>query len=831
MTGIYTNITMLEEDDGMLLNFAAVAPSTEKKPLIKKKIVGGRWKDRRRTRLALENRLPKYKRDKLEDGSVNPNQVPVSGKRRRENIGRKAGANGENEDEVEASKDEEGNDKEGGLSSYKRPRVAKETRGSNGDKGDTFVSSLFTANPEVQKRDYNQEAETGLKPSNAPLINDESADFAKLGINKNLCRCLEQKLGYAKPTKIQRAVIPELITGDDDMFVQAQTGSGKTLAFSIPIIERLMRASDGSVNRKSGIFAIILSPTRELATQTYEFLANKLCSACHWVVPGLVIGGEKKKSEKARIRKGVNILVATPGRLADHIENTNKLDLSRVRYLVLDEGDRMMDLGFEEAIGKLLTCLESVFEPRLPQNLQSCLPAKRVNILCSATMEGTVKKLGQMSLNDAKLVTTGDGNNNGNKESTKNDMMAPEQLVQEILVVPPKLRFVTLSATLKNLTGGNPEGDEAEPKKSKTIVFFSCSDSVDFHFIALTRTGKRLTVQKKRRLPKESEQRSKNGQEKKPNGKKFDRRGDNNANRNGRGYRQDRKDGNNDDNDDEEAQLGRVTAMTAPLINENVVIYKLHGSLSQEARTATLNHFAKNNDYANSILFCTDVASRGLDLPNIKNVVEYDPPFTLQDHLHRVGRTARVGGSGLSTLFLLPGDEENYIKKIEPLHGEKKENLRYLNFEDELKRAFAQYETESDENKDKNEKRQRKRKARSKNVPKREGDWDIHATTFQLNMERWLLGNPRAKEIATNAFVSHTRAYTTHLSTERDCFNFKKLHLGHLAKSFGLRETPKKLASESSKSHSKGPREDAKSKMFRMARKAASAQSAEFNTI
>jgi len=813
---------MSDEDDGMLLNFAAVSSSTEKKPVIKKKIVGGRWKDRRRTRLALENRLPKYKRDKQDDGNVNPNQVPVSGKRGRARMGQNNSRKEENGEEARSSRDEEEHGEEEGTTSHKRQRVTKEIRGSNGGKGDTFVSSLFTANPEVQKRDYNQETKAELKPSNAPLINDESADFAKLGINKTLCRCLEQKLGYAKPTKIQRAVIPALITGDDDMFVQAQTGSGKTLAFSVPIIERLMRASDGSVNRKSGIFAIVLSPTRELATQTYDFLTNKLCSACHWIVPGLVIGGEKKKSEKARIRKGVNILVATPGRLADHIENTNKLDLSKVRYLVLDEGDRMMDLGFEEAIGKLLTCLESVFEPRLPQNLQNCLPAKRVNILCSATMEGTVRKLGQMSLKDAKLITTDNDETKGESKSGKNDMMAPEQLVQEILVVPPKLRFVTLSARLKNLTNDNSAEDAAAQKNFKTIVFFSCSDSVDFHFIALTRTGKRLTVQKKRRLPKESEQSSKNSQEGRHNAKKYGRR-------DGKGSRQNEKSG--DTNDDEEAQLGKVTAMTAPLINDNVVIYKLHGSLSQEARTATLSHFAKNNQYAHSILFCTDVASRGLDLPNIKNVVEYDPPFTLQDHLHRVGRTARVGESGLSTLFLLPGDEENYIKKIEPLHGDKKENLRYLNFEDQLKSAFAKYETENDDDKNKNDKKHRKRKARSKNVPKREGDWDVHATTFQLNTERWLLENPRAKEIATNAFVSHTRAYTTHLSSERDCFNFKKLHLGHLAKSFGLRETPKKLANESSKSHSKGPREDAKSKMFRVARKAAAAQSAEFNTI
>lgn len=698
----------MSDDDSMMLNFSApVAGSGIKK---KKKSRRELWKESREA----ERNSSK--------SSTGANSMPVAHRERRPN-----------RDEERSSGDKRPVINDRSVRGNKKLKYDRETGGLQGGKDGSYVSSLFTAAPDIKQRDYDQQV-GDLRPSNAPVL-DKDADFKALGVNEALCKALSTKLSFEKPTEIQRAVIPALLHDDKDLFVQAQTGSGKTLAFTLPIVQKLMNASDGSLNRQSGLFAIILAPTRELATQTYEFIATKLCSACHWIVPGIVIGGEKKKAEKARIRKGVNILVGTPGRLADHIENTGNLDLSKVRYLVLDEGDRLMDLGFEEAINQLLDNLQQSFNPYLPDNLRGSLPSKRVNILCSATMKGNVKKLGEISLKDAKLVTA--------DSIASQDMKAPEQLVEEVLVVPPKLRYVTLAATLKNMTHNRSV-------MAKTIVFFSCADSVDFHFIAMTREGKHVPEKE-------------------------------------------------------------VSAFSAPLITENSIIYKLHGSMSQVSRTATLSHFSKDVS-RHAILFCTDVASRGLDMPDIKNVVEYDPPFTLEDHVHRVGRTARAGSSGFSVLFLLPGEEENYISRIEPLHDKK--NLRFMNFEDVMKKAFGQSAEEE--------------AADGKPRGMREGSWDIFATTYQLNMERWLLESPRAKEMATKAFISHTRAYTTHLAAERDCFNMKKLHLGHLAKSFGLRETPKALASQGSKAHEK-KKEDSKTKMLRLANKAASAQSDEFN--
>ncbi|KAG7885451.1 hypothetical protein KL925_005310 [Ogataea polymorpha] len=647
-------------DDDLLLNFASEPPAKKQKV----KVTGGRWKDRRKSQLASEGRGRNEKKEKL---GVNQTKL------------------GNRTKDLAAAEDEE------------RPsKSAFPERRGEGGKNNTYVSSLFTANPEIQERPI---AEIDvLSPSNAPL---DTSSFSGLGLNDRInAHLLGQRI--ENPTKIQQQVIPRLLAGNNDLFVQAQTGSGKTLAFALPIFQKLMEIPN--INRTSGLFALILAPTRELATQIHSVFES--LSRCHHrIVAGNVIGGEKKKSEKARLRKGVNILVATPGRLVDHIEHTQKLDLSKIRYLVLDEGDRLMELGFEESITKIL---HSISSTAVPLQYPS-LPAKRISILCSATIKSTVKKLGELSLEKAELVTT-------SEQITK----VPDQLVQQVVVIPPKLRFVTLAGTLKNLI--------KDQTASRTIVFFSCSGSVDFHFIALTRKAA-------------SEDTS------------------------------------------------------GSLFGSN--IFKLHGSLSQQTRTLTLKQFAESPN--NAILLCTDVASRGLDLPHINNVVEFDPPFALDDHLHRVGRTARAGSLGKSVLFLLPGDEENYLKMIEPLHPS---GIHFQKYESVLKEAFEK-------------------------PGEKGGSWDTQATTFHLDLERWLLEEPRAKEIAANGFISHIKAYATHLASERECFNVKKIHLGHLAKSFGLRETPKKLASGGERKK----KEDGKSKMLRMAKMHLQAQTDEFNTF
>lgn len=517
------------------------------------------------------------------------------------------------------------------------------------------------------------------------------------------------------------------------------------------------------INRESGLFAIIMTPTRELATQIYGVLET-LTRCHHQIVPGIVIGGEKKKSEKARLRKGCNILVATPGRLADHLENTKNLDVSQFRWLILDEGDKLMELGFEETISKITAQIDASSKIHETVNKWQGLPDKRINMLCSATLQSNVKKLGSIVLNNPKMISVDSVQSLPGTitfgETEELRTTAPDQLIQNVLVVPPKLRLVTLDALLAKVS-------------QTTMVFFSCSDSVDFHFDVFTRDGKRF-----KKIKNEDTGET-----------KIILVGD----------------------DDETEDFNGVVA---PLLGDNTVVYKLHGSLLQQARTSTLQSFIKDNTTYNKILFCTDVASRGLDLPNIANVIEFDPPFTIDYHLHRIGRSARLGNKGTATLFLLPGIEEGYVEgKLRVVHP-KEGSLRIQNYEEVLQQGFAEGSEKSRDNK--------------------VGKWDIHATTWHLDVERWLLEDQAMLNKAIQAFTSHIRAYATHLSTEREFFNVKLLHLGHLAKSFGLRETPKKLGKSVGNNSNfteskKGKKEDPRKKMLRMAKMAVNASSSEFN--
>lgn len=748
-------------DDDLLLNFAApstAAPTKSKNSA--SKVSGGRWKDRRKLQLSLQGRGRNTKNKSV----TGVNAKSIEGSR----------INRSSDDKKPSKESSKLPDVSRGTDgpSVKRSKFS-ERSGESGGNNASYVSSLFTSNKEVQSVASSQ-PQVDHSASNAPLR--DATSFSGLGLNEKLSKHLTETLRFKHPTKVQQSVLPSLLHAQRDLFVKAQTGSGKTLSFLLPIFNML--ASE-NINRDLGLFAIILTPTRELATQIYGVMET-LMRCHHNIVPGIVIGGEKKKSEKARLRKGVNILVATPGRLADHMENTTSLDVSLLRWLILDEGDKLVELGFEETITKITDMITKNSRVLDTMHKWKNLPTKRVNVLCSATIQDSVQKLGSIILNNPEMINVDskEGAIDFHEKIESKEMTAPDQLVQNIVVVPPKLRLVTLSGLVK--ASGNEQNEE-----NKTIVFFSCSDSVEFHFDVFTRNGNKF-------------KKIKNSETEKfeiievPND-------------------------NDDDEDDLENKTEGQCVLTAPLLGENYIIYKLHGSLSQQARTSTLNAFIKCPESKRAILLCTDVASRGLDMPNISNVIEYDPPFTIEDHLHRVGRSARVGKRGTATLFLLPGEEEGYVDgKLKVVHP-KQGSLRIIKYEDILKKGFGDSLSISD-----------------KSDPKsKEGKWDIHATTWHLDIERWLLEDSSAHDLAVQAFTSHIRAYATHLSSERAFFNVKLLHLGHLAKCFGLRETPKKLGKSVGSINEIGSRkpkkENSKNKMFRMARQAVKSASDEFN--
>ena len=731
-------------EDGLLMNFALGDDLLGVKSVFK----GGRWKDRLQAKKSLQRR-----------------KKGVSG-------GSKAltGSNAISTKPKEVSDDQV-------------PRPAKKQRlngtahvfNKTSTRSKEVVSSLFTYNPTSKSSTSTQtqtEEVPSPEPSNAPLPAN-AFPFTSLGLSPFLSTHLTQNLSLTAPTAIQKAAITQLLREDSDAFIQAETGSGKTLAYLLPILQRILTLSNFSLeksptsgdkarklDRSSGLFALILAPTRELTHQISSVL-TRLLRPLPWLVAGTVTGGSTKTHEKSRIRKGINILIATPGRLADHLEHTEALDMSSVRWLVLDEGDRLMELGFEEEIKDIVKKLEEAQGKKGPARVNIVgLPERRTTVLCSATMKMGVHKLGEISLKDAvhikadavtpQFTARPQDVVEERQQQKEKAFLAPAQLKQSYIVVPPKQRLVTLASLLKRTFA-------RKGSVMKAIVFLSCADSVDFHFEIFTRQEAQPSLEtSSSRQNTHSNDMSRKAAIPDPS---ISRESPNKAS-------------------STKQKPDLPTIAPAPTLasssNPDLKLYRLHGSLEQKIRTATLQSLTRSTDP--SILLCTDVASRGLDLPNIDLVIEYDPPFSSDDHLHRVGRTARAGKEGQACCFLMPGPEEGYISILRDCAGEG--FVKGEKAEDVLRKGFTSIP-------------QNKSEATSTNAGGMK--WDDLATEYQLSIERWIISDTRAGDMAKKAFISHVRAYATHVVKERSIFDVKALHLGHLAKAFGLRDRPSNM--------------------------------------
>ena len=749
-------------DDGMLLNFSIPESGIIAKPSIK----GGSWKSRLTAKKAAQNWHTKatarlngevVPKKVPEDKATNVNRTELGPRTRRVSKSPEPAGTGERPvKRARVSGDFKSRNTERTAPSDFRPQSTTsapkqfQERQEAPKKGNKqIISSLFTYNPtsttKTQQTERTADDDAPVEPSNAPL-SSELETFTSLGISPTLATHMLNKMGMKAPTAIQKAAIAQLVKDDSDAFIQAETGSGKTLAYLLPIVQRLMELSanmkkrkdtgEEAVQRSSGLFAIILAPTRELSKQI-ALVLEKLLGCAHWLVATTVIGGEKKKSEKARLRKGINILVATPGRLVDHLEHTEALDVSNVRWLVLDEGDRMMELGFEQDMQKIIGQLN--LRMRAHKEGRSAipgLPEKRTTVLCSATMKMDVERLGQISLKDAVHIRAdpADRDENAAEERDDQTFYAPAQLKQSYAVVAPKLRLVTLLAYLKRTFA-------RKGSVMKAIVFISCADSVDFHFdlLASNIEGDKSDTNKEEATDADA-------------------------------------DASTSDNKVKKKVIAQsdptklvVTHAESPILSPKthaVTAYRLHGSLQQSLRTSTLAHFAKNNEA--SVLIATDVASRGLDLPNVDLVVEFDPAFARSDHLHRIGRTARAGRDGRACVFLQPGCEEGYVSilKSDRKDNEAGVHLIRQDADDILNKGLV-----------------------TTGIVEK-GAYMEKATDLQLAVERWALADPKRLEAARRAYQSHIRAYATHVADERVFFDIKSLHLGHLATAFALRERP-----------------------------------------
>ncbi|CAI5649076.1 unnamed protein product [Oreochromis niloticus] len=581
-----------------------------------------------------------------------------------------------------------------GTPKKKKKDGAKET-----GRGGIKTSSLFKHNPDIP--DIHRPAVAQLKEK---IFTSDL--FSDLDLHPHLVATLNKVMNISTLTSVQKQTIPALLAGRDAV-VRSQTGSGKTLSYAVPLVQSL-QSIQPKVSRSDGPLALVIVPTRELAQQTFQTF-QKLLKPFTWIVPGVLMGGEKRKAEKARIRKGINILVSTPGRLVDHIKHTLSIAFSAVRWLVLDEADRTLDLGFEKDLTVILNSLNSTG------------PARQ-NVLLSATLTNGVTRLADVCLNNpvsihvssapsSDLTTTSVVTCDPEAASQSESFAVPEALKQFVVVVPSKVRLVCLAAFILDKCKFS--------QNDKLIVFISSCEAVEFlHSLFI-------------------------------------------------------------------AVLSRPSANHKPPL----MFLRLHGNMKQEERTEAFQQFSASQS---GVLLCTDVAARGLDLPQVTWIIQYTPPTAAAEYVHRVGRTARIGARGSSLLFLTPA-ETAFITELAnhniSLSEMKLQDILSSLMFDDVYKGRGKYHSKSSS------------KALEQEVRER-------ATVLQTEFENFVHADARSLQAAKKALQSFLRAYTTYPAHLKHIFHIRSLHLGHAAKSFGLRDAPQGLSAAAGPGASGGHRKN-----------------------
>lgn len=555
--------------------------------------------------------------------------------------------------------------------------------------------------------------------------------FEAIGLSAPLVSALQRTFAASTPTAIQCTAIPAILAADAaphaaSVIVESQTGSGKTLAFLLPLLQALVPAAaaasdDATSFRQRGVLAFVVAPTKELAQQIFAVVDRLLCAYSCRCVAGLLVGNDKRKAEKARIRRGLNVVVGTPGRIIDHLQNTEALCVTSLRWLVLDEADRLLDLGFERKVRQIV---ELVAEKRgLNAPLRFVLATATVTPALAAFVTAIAGSDAPKPVVVRALAACDDnGASSGAKLATNacsdaNAISVPSTLEQKYLVVPTKLRLLALLAFLSNFL--------TKRRSAKIICFFACCDSVDFHF-ALFAHLKRFTT------AAASEAKDSAAFEAK-------------------------------DAAAEPIDFEALPVSARSLFLGGASVCRLHGNMPHAARAAVFKAFC--GAASDGILFCTDVAARGLDLPRITAIVQYDAPCDVHDYVHRIGRTARIGAAGEAILFL-HAHEAAYV---DVLSGMGLQRITRLSHERLLQRFDARLPT-----------------------PKL-------VSRLNAAVEGAVDAAPALKALAASAFTSSVRAYATHDKVHRHIFDASNLHLGHFAKAFALRDTPSQIPRGSAK--------------------------------
>ncbi|KAL6805266.1 P-loop containing nucleoside triphosphate hydrolase protein [Trichoderma sp. SZMC 28012] len=493
--------------------------------------------------------------------------------------------------------------------------ISNEENGNNNEDGESDAGS------DLADKAAARDADGDVIPNNsAPILSTlaDSQKFEDLKLSEKTMKAI-QEMGFTKMTSIQRSAIPPLLAGKD-VLGAAKTGSGKTLAFLIPAIEIL---SSLRFKPRNGTGVIVVSPTRELALQIFG-VARELMKH-HSQTYGIVIGGANRRAEVEKLTKGVNLLIATPGRLLDHLLNTQFV-FKNLKSLIIDEADRILEVGFEDEMRQIVKVLSN---------------EDRQTMLFSATQTTKVEDLARISLRPGPLYINVD-------EEQKHSTV--DGLEQGYVLCEGDERFLLLFSFLRKM----------QAKKKKVIVFFSSCASVKYY-----------------------------------------------------------------------AEL--LNYIDCPVLD-------LHGKQKQQKRTNTFFEFS---NAPHGILICTDVAARGLDIPAVDFIVQFDPPDNTRDYIHRVGRTARgTDAKGRSLLFLQP-NEVGFLSYL------KAARVPVVEFEFPRKKII----------------------------------------NVQSQLEKLIGKNYYLQQSAKDAFKSYLHAYASH--SLRSVYDVQKLDLAKIAKSFGFPTPPR----------------------------------------
>ncbi|KAG5500891.1 hypothetical protein GH5_04477 [Leishmania sp. Ghana 2012 LV757] len=571
-------------------------------------------------------------------------------------------------------------------------------------------------------------------------------------VHPKLRRPLMDSMKIESLTRIQKLCWAAMLDGASDVLVRSETGSGKTLAYALPTLHRLLvECEKRPISRDVGTLVIIMCPTRELVLQVTETV-NTLLRCAQFITVGGIHGGENRHKEKARLRKGLPILVTTPGRLLDHLKTTASFNVAHAQTVIMDEADRLLDMGFEKALRDIMEQLEK--KCRHASNLK--------RILVSATITDGVERLSHFALRK-NIARIGE---------TQDTFSVPTTLKQHYVMVPVKHRLSVLLSFLRS---------QLDAGAGKIIVFVSTADGTEFLYLLASRLQSPFYKKYEGRVVTRSRGTAMSM-------KKMVEAANRHLDNGGATDEVVTFEEVSDDEVEADATLDSPAASQRAFLDANV--FKLHGNMSQVDRAAVFHAFKFGTGKPRSdksILFCTDVAARGLDMPKIDWIVHYDPPTDPTSYVHRIGRTARIGNSGDSILFLAP-EELRYADYLTHfIHSQMQESDRKeaAAMSERKYETFLFYLTKLD--------------------PKSNHMWmqstaALERAISRLAMQRDTKRGESAMDslyrVALFAFQSYLRAYAGLPRQIKSLFFSATPHLGHVAQSFGIDKSPSEVQRE-----------------------------------